>query len=53
MFIMFMLPHKGYPIPVFEHIVAGLQGPSWQQGPVVFSLAGIIWLSIQHIRLLA
>lgn len=53
MFIMFMLPHKGYPIPVFEHIVAGLQGPSWQQGLVVFSLAGIIWFSIQHIRLLA
>ena len=53
MFIMFMLPHKGYPIPVFEHIVAGLQGTPWQQGLVVFSLAGIIWFSIQHIRLLA
>jgi len=53
MFVMFMLPHKGYPIPVFEHIVAGLQGPLWQQVLVVLSLAGIIWFSIAHYRLLA
>jgi len=52
MFIMFMLPHKGTPIPVFENIVAGLQGPLWRQALIIFSLTGIIWFALQHIRLL-
>lgn len=52
MFLMFMLPHKGFPIPVYEHLVAGLNGPAWQQGLVVFSLAGIVWFSLQHLNLL-
>jgi hypothetical protein len=44
MFLVFMVPHEGRPIPVFEDILAALQqGPAVRQTLVVMSLAGIIW----------
>uniref|UniRef100_Q3AQ66 Uncharacterized protein n=1 Tax=Chlorobium chlorochromatii (strain CaD3) TaxID=340177 RepID=Q3AQ66_CHLCH len=52
MFLMFMIPHKGRPMPVFEDIVAALQSTLPIQFLTIVSLVGIIWFSAQHYRML-
>lgn len=52
MFLMFMLPHEGRPIPVFEDVAAGLQGGLPRQLLTVVSLLGILFFAVRHYRLL-
>ena len=53
MYLLFMIPHKGAPIPRFEHIMAVLaNGPVWQQALTVLALAGIVFFAFLHFRLL-
>ncbi len=54
MYLMFMLDHEGRPIPVFADVAAALSsGGLVLGGLVVLSLAGIVYYSYQHYRLLA
>ncbi|QQZ27626.1 hypothetical protein HMY34_02030 [Thiothrix subterranea] len=53
MYLMFMTPHKGTPIPTWESLQAVLQGDNpMLQLLVAVSLLGIIVLSVLHVRLL-
>ncbi|MDT9546510.1 MAG: hypothetical protein HQ516_02555 [Chlorobium sp.] len=53
MFLMFMIPHEGRPIPVFEDVASALlQGALPRQMLTVASLLGIVWFAWRHYRLL-
>ncbi len=53
MYLMFMIPHKGSPIPRFEHVMTALtSGPMWHKLLLVFALGGIIYFAFLHVRLL-
>lgn len=53
MYLLFWVPHKGRPVPVFEDIYAVLQtGPAVQQGAVLVAWAGIAVFAFLHLRLL-
>ena len=53
MFLMFWVPHKGQPVPVFEDIMAAFMAGSLpMQVMIGIALAGIAFFSVMHIRLL-
>ncbi len=55
MYLFYFIPHKGSPIPRFEHLYAVMTsgGFSLQQLVVVVALAGIVFFAWMHFRLLA
>ncbi len=53
MYLMFLTPHKGYPIPVYDTLVKVLTGGSaFQKFVVVVGVLGVAFFSILHFRLL-
>ncbi|MCI5075681.1 hypothetical protein [Oricola sp.] len=53
MYIMWMTPHAGQPIPSFTTLLAAFQSGSFaMQALIVMSLAGIALFSVLHVRLL-
>lgn len=53
MYLMFWVPHKGRPVPVFEDLMAAVSGGSvWMQFTVVVALAGIAFFAFTNVRLL-
>ena len=53
MYLMFMVPHKGHPIPTFEDLVAGFSaGGLMMIAVIIIGGAGILYFSFQHFRLL-
>jgi len=53
MYIMWMTPHAGQPIPTFSTLVAAFQtGSLAMQALIAVSLAGIVVFSVLHVRLL-
>ncbi len=54
MYLYFLIPHKGTPIPRFENLAASLaHGPHWQHVLIIFSVIGIVVFAWLHYRLLA
>ncbi len=54
MFLMFMTPHQGQPIPTYETWTAAFhQGGSLMQWMILFAVLGIVFFAANHIRLLA
>ena len=54
MYLMFMVPHKGHPIPVFEDLVSALQtGGPLMLAIIALACLGILYFSFQHLRLLS
>lgn len=54
MYLLYMIPHKGSPIPTYDHIIAAYADADvLKVALVTVSLIGIIFFSFQHIRLLA
>ncbi|NVK20346.1 MAG: hypothetical protein HWE30_16745 [Methylocystaceae bacterium] len=50
-YMMFLLPHPGTPMPVFaDWSRALMEGSLAHRALVVFSLSGVVWFSIGHIR---
>ena len=53
MYLMFMTPHEGLPLPTWETLQAILQGNNpVMQTLVVISMLGVILLALLHVRLL-
>lgn len=53
MYLMWMTPHKGSPIPTFATLTeAFATGSVWMQGLILFAVIGIIVFSVLHFRLL-
>ncbi len=53
MYLMFWVPHKGRPVPVFEDLMAAVSGGSvWMQFTVVVAMAGIAFFAFTNVRLL-
>lgn len=52
MYLMWMLPHVGVPMPTWEHLVAGWQAGGALQALIVFALSGVVLLSLLHFVLL-
>lgn len=53
MYLMFWVPHKGRPVPVFEDLLAAVSGGSvWMQFTVVVAVAGIAFFAFTNVRLL-
>ena len=53
MYLMFMVPHKGHPMPTFEDLVCAFSTDSLlMSGLVVFAVAGVLYFSFLHFRLL-
>lgn len=53
MYLLFWVPHKGRPVPVFEDIYAVLQtGSAVHQGAVLLAWGGIAVFAYLHLRLL-
>ncbi|MEZ5534183.1 MAG: hypothetical protein R3F02_01035 [Thiolinea sp.] len=53
MYLMFLTPHPGTPIPTFESWMAAIQGgPPVMQGMIAIAITGIILFSLLHLRVL-
>ncbi|MBO9464184.1 hypothetical protein J7443_02995 [Tropicibacter sp. R15_0] len=53
MFLMFWVPHKGRPVPIFEDIMAAFSsGSPWMQAAIVTAWIGIAFFAFQNVRLL-
>lgn len=53
MYLMFWVPHKGRPVPVFEDLMAAVSGGSvWMQFTVIVAMAGIAFFAFTNVRLL-
>jgi hypothetical protein len=53
MYLLYMIPHKGSPIPAFEHIAkAWSGGDPFHMAIIAISLAGVAFFTFQHLRLL-
>lgn len=53
MYLMFMVPHKGHPMPIFDDITSTLQSGSISMiGLVMIAVIGVLYFSFQHFRLL-
>ncbi|OMH39865.1 TsoY family (seleno)protein [Desulfurobacterium indicum] len=53
MYLMFLTPHKGYPIPVYDTLINVLKGGSlFQSLVVVVGVAGVAFFAYLHFRLL-
>lgn len=53
MYLMFMVPHKGHPIPTFEDLSTAITGDNFFTiGIIVIGALGIIFFAFQHLRLL-
>ena len=51
MFLMFWVPHKGQPVPIFEDIMAAWStGSPWMQTGIAVALAGIAFFAFLNIR---
>ncbi len=51
MFLMFWVPHKGQPVPIFEDIMAAWStGSPWMQAGIAVALAGIAFVAFLNIR---
>ena len=53
MYLMFMVPHKGHPMPTFEDLIDVFSADSLlMSGLVVFAAVGVLYFSFMHFRLL-
>lgn len=53
MYLMFWVPHKGRPVPVFEDLMAAVSGGSvGMQFTIVVAMAGIAFFAFTNVRLL-
>ncbi len=53
MYLMFLVPHKGLPIPIYESLAAGLgKGDPFTASAIIVGAAGVILFGLLHFRLL-